>query len=132
MLENGRSVSLAGKIYSQPTDRDLYLKPYAVSVGSHYRLTLRGTAHDGAIFQRVFDFIVNKAPENGMNQASCDRRLIMQKFSRSAHYVYVYSKSSNKSMGDLFVKVNFWVVYLREQLFREGRLISTFGIFLKD
>ena len=70
MLENGRSVSLAGKIYSQPTDRDLYMKPNAVSIGSHCRLTLRGTAHDGAIFQRTFEFIVNKAPESGMNQAS--------------------------------------------------------------
>ena len=66
MNENGHHVSLADKIHSQPTEKDLYMKPNVLSKGSHYRLTLRGIAYDGAVFERIFLFTVNRPPEHGM------------------------------------------------------------------
>ena len=51
-------------------EKDLYMKPNVLTEGSHYRLALRGTAHDGAIFEKTFEFIVNKPPEHGMSEDS--------------------------------------------------------------
>ena len=65
LLENGVSVKLADKIYSLLTDKELYMKPDVLKKGFHYRLILKGTAYDGAVFEQEFAFSVNKPPENG-------------------------------------------------------------------
>lgn len=66
MAENGLPVSLGDKIYSSLTEKDLYAKPNVFMRGYRYKLTLTGTAYDGAKYEQVLSFLANEPPKNGM------------------------------------------------------------------